>query len=91
MRDRRRVLDEIEALIEPKDSWVKAAFYSDPKVSRIMDELYKRWEEKGRRGYPVDYATDDELRELYRAAKHYSKMPVWRAKALVEKRMEESG
>ncbi|MEN3000070.1 MAG: hypothetical protein ABDH61_05810 [Acidilobaceae archaeon] len=52
---------------------MKAAFYSDPEVSRILEELTRRWEKEGR-GIPLDYATEEELEELYRRAMRYAFM-----------------
>jgi len=54
------------------DSGPKIAFYSDPKVSDLINELYKRWERSGCRGIPLDYADDEELEFLYRKALKYS-------------------
>ena len=58
---------------ENKSPWVKAAFYSDPDVSRLLEELTKRWEREGR-GMPLDYATEEELEELYNKAMKYAFM-----------------
>jgi len=44
------------------------AFYSDREVVTIMDEVYSRWEESGRIGEPLDYATDEELEVLAKKA-----------------------
>ncbi len=44
------------------------AFYSDREVVAIMDGVYARWEESGRIGEPLDYATDEELEILARKA-----------------------
>lgn len=50
----------------------KIAFYSDPKVSSLINELYKRWENRGRSGLPIDYATAEEIDFLYSMAIKYS-------------------
>lgn len=50
------------------DPWRKMAFYSDREVVAIMDEVYARWEESGRIGEPLDYATDEELEVLAKKA-----------------------
>ncbi|MCX8195779.1 MAG: hypothetical protein N3F67_01675 [Acidilobaceae archaeon] len=63
----------LKAIEDNRSPWVKAAFYSDPDVSRILEELTKRWEREGR-GIPLDYATEEELEELYRKAASYAFM-----------------
>jgi len=60
---------EILRLIdESGDYWKKAAFYSDPEVGAILDELYQRWEANDRQGMPLDYASEEEVCFLYRKA-----------------------
>lgn len=63
---KRRIKDLIDG---SRDPWRKAVFYSNPVVSDILTKLYERWEENGRKGIPLDYATMDELETLYRFAK----------------------
>ncbi len=79
---------EIEFFLSTANEWVQAAFYGDPTVGRITETLYKRWEEAGRAGEPLDYATDEELRELHRLAQRYSRMTVYEAMRLVLERQE---
>lgn len=69
------IKEEIVRLIdENPDQWIKAAFYSDEKVKHIMTSLYERWEKNDSRMLPIDYATLDELRQLYSLAKKYSRL-----------------
>lgn len=63
-------------------NWVKAAYYSDPRVVPILDLVYKRWEEAGRKGRPIDYATRDELDTLWNTAKKYFGMSEDTARAI---------
>ncbi|MCE4604566.1 MAG: hypothetical protein F7B20_06345 [Aeropyrum sp.] len=73
--DREEARDRILRLIEDSDNpWLKAAFYGDPKVSQVLDRLFEEWEKSGRKGIPIDYATDDELVVLERAAVKYASM-----------------
>ena len=70
--ERERLRREIEINIEENvNNWVKVAFYSDPDVASITDKLYRRWEESGREGSPLDYATLDELRVLAAKSRVY--------------------
>ncbi len=62
----------IKLIDESKDNNRKIAFYGDERVTVIMDKLYKRWEEAGRRNKPIDYATYEELKTLARLAEYYS-------------------
>ena len=64
----------IELIDAHTNNWVKAAFYSDPQVSKIMARLVKEWEDNGERGRPIDYATSDDLVILLRAARKYYNM-----------------
>lgn len=59
---------------DQEDNWLKAAFYGDESVRRILDRLYEEWEKAGRRGIPLDYATLEELVELERIARRYAAM-----------------
>ncbi|MEB3780431.1 MAG: hypothetical protein GSR85_09445 [Desulfurococcales archaeon] len=75
---------EIIALIDDNYSnWRKAAFYSDPVVVNLMDKLQVKWESNERRGYPIDYATPEELELLHRIAKRYAYMSEDEARSLV--------
>jgi len=49
----------------------KLAFYSDPVVASIVKELYSKWEDEGRKGLPLDYASEEEVKVLYRKALRY--------------------
>ncbi len=71
--------DEVKRLIlqlvdDQDDEWLKAAFYSDEAVKPILERLYSAWEEAGRQGIPLDYATDDELETLLSVARRYAAM-----------------
>ncbi len=68
----RRVI--MELIEEHNDPWVKAAFYGDPKVAKIVEELYKRWEKAGFKGVALDYATLEELKLLASKAQRYGRM-----------------
>ncbi len=71
-----------EKLLELLDSmhpWCRSAFYADRDVARLVSALYSRWEEAGRSGEPVDYASLDELRMLLERADRYSRLPPWQA------------
>ena len=81
---REHVKREIIRLIdENRSPWVKAAFYSDPEVSSILDRLVSEWESNDRRGIPLDYAKDEELEALLRLAKKYSSLSDEEARAYV--------
>ncbi len=56
---------------ENRNVWAKQAFYSDPEVASILDNIYERWEKEGRKGIPIDYATYDELLILAGKAERY--------------------
>ncbi len=64
-----KIREIVELIDECDDYWRKAAFYSDPDVSALLDTLYERWESSSMRGVPLDYATDDEVDFLYHKAK----------------------
>ena len=83
-----KTIADIEAMLEAATPWHKSAFYSDPLVTRILEELYRRWEKANRQGEPIHYVTKEELDILYRKAKQYTRMPTWQAKRLVEERLE---
>jgi len=68
------MIREIMALIDENiDGWRKAAFYADEEVSQLLEELYARWENSGKLGRPLDYATDEEIAFLYKKALMASK------------------
>jgi len=83
-----KMVMDIEAMLETATPWHKSAFYSDPLVTRILEELYQRWEKANRQGEPIHYVTREELDILYQKAKQYTRMPTWQAKRLVEERLE---
>ncbi|MEM0356074.1 MAG: hypothetical protein QXT88_02995 [Desulfurococcaceae archaeon] len=58
----------IELVDKSWEPWRKAAFYSNPLVIEIMDKLYKEWEKEGRKGIPLDYASQEELEKLLQIA-----------------------
>ncbi|ABM81080.1 hypothetical protein [Hyperthermus butylicus] len=70
-----RILD----IVENAPQMNKAAFYSDPYVEKLLEELQRRWEESGYQGEPIDHASDEELERLYRLALEYANMPEWKA------------
>ncbi len=70
---RRALLARLEALDEIR----VAAFYSDVVVSEVLGALYERWEKAGRRGEPIDYATEDELVKLLSRLEEVESKPVW--------------
>lgn len=81
--DAERIRKEIIELIDKHwNNWVKAAFYSDPEVAKIMDRLVREWSSRGEEGAPIDYATEDELLVLLRAARKYYSMDPRRAMAV---------
>lgn len=53
---------------ETDDVWRKIAFYSDQRVQEILDSLYVRWSKASYEKSPLDYASDEELKELYNKA-----------------------
>ncbi|MEM0014745.1 MAG: hypothetical protein QXS42_06395 [Zestosphaera sp.] len=68
---RDRVVRELTWMIDESDDvWRKVAFYSDPRVQEILDILYVRWCGAGYEKTPLDYASDEELKELYDKAIH---------------------
>ncbi len=74
--------DIIKLIDENRSPWVKAAFYSDPEVSSILDRLLNMWESNDRRGIPLDYADEDELKILHRLARRYASLSDDEARAL---------
>lgn len=88
-RDRiNKMKSEIIRLIDMHtDNWVKAAFFSDEAVSKIMEELYDRWSKGGERGMPIDYAVESELEILHEKALEYASMTTEKAMMIVLNRM----
>ncbi len=89
MVDKRSVIEFIDARIERGHQWIRAAFYSDPEVERIVEALYIRWRENEHRGEPIDYANDEELELLYNLAKRYASMTPYEAYVVYMRRLEE--
>lgn len=88
-RERKRLILEIERWIEYSPNiYAKAAFYGDDEVVEIVERLYKRWQDNGCRGVPLDYATIEELRILAAKAQQYRNATL--AQALKRSRYEES-
>ena len=86
--DQEAVKREIIRLIDDHwDPWVKAAYYSDPIVSRIMDRLLEAWSGGGETGRPIDYATEDELLELLSKARVYSRLDTRTAMSVAMRNM----
>ncbi len=72
MDERKQLIDEIERWVEYNPNpYARIAFYSDRDVERVLMDLYRRWEEAGCKGAPVDYASLDELRFLAFKARQY--------------------
>jgi len=88
-RERKRLILEIERWIEYSPNiYAKAAFYGDDVVVEIVERLYRRWQENGGRGMPLDYATLEELRVLAAKAQQYRNATL--AQALKKSKYEES-
>lgn len=88
MSERDRLIQELISLIEDNDvAWRKAAFYSDPRVEPIYERLIKAWLDSGEKGIPLDYASEDELRELVLVARKYAFMSEDKARSLAMARM----
>ncbi len=65
----------IENIEENRNNWVKALFYADKDVKRIMDRLVEEWGRNNMRGEPLDYATLEELEILAEKAERYRDAP----------------
>ncbi len=89
LNSREKFVREIVELIEDnRESWIKAAFYSDPKVEHILEELYKRWERNSMQGLPLDYASQDEIEILRDKARHYASLsPAEAQRIALQRRM----
>jgi hypothetical protein len=74
--------DIIRLIDENRSPWVKAAFYSNQEVSSILDRLVNIWESNDRRGIPLDYANEEELKTLHRHARRYASLSDDEARAL---------
>ncbi|MEM1664604.1 MAG: hypothetical protein QXQ31_07705 [Zestosphaera sp.] len=71
MVKRDKMIKELTCMIdETDDVWRKIAFYSDQRVQEILDALYVRWSDASYKNTPLDYASDEELKELYDKAIH---------------------
>lgn len=81
---RREVLEIVDNMPQAN----KAAFYSDPYVEQLVRELHERWARHGYSGEPIDYASEEEARELHRLAKRYASMPSWEAYRVFIERVE---
>lgn len=83
-----KVREVVELIDECDDYWRKAAFYSDPDVSALLDSLYERWESNNMQGVPLDYATDEEVDFLYHKAKSLTREDARRSeRAFIKKSM----
>jgi len=79
---------ELISLIDQnKDTWVKAAFFSDETVEKLMEVIYSRWEASEQLGMPIDYASEEELEILLDLAKRYARMSSSEARSLVLRRI----
>ncbi|MCC6033646.1 MAG: hypothetical protein LM561_06190 [Desulfurococcaceae archaeon] len=68
---RDKMIRELTYMIDESDDvWRKIAFYSDQRVQEILDSLYVRWGNANYEKTPLDYASDEELKELYEKAIH---------------------
>jgi len=74
--------DIIRLIDENRSPWVKAAFYSNLEVSSILDKLINIWESNDRKGIPLDYASEEELKTLHRHARRYASLSDEEARAL---------
>jgi len=75
--DRRKSLINviIANIEENRNDCVKALFYSDKDVSKIMERLLSEWTRNNMRGEPLEYATIEELEILAEKAEHYRDTP----------------
>jgi len=90
-RDSKDARERLLEIVENMPQMNKAAFYSDPLVEPLVEELHGRWARNSYRGEPVDYATDEEAEKLLELAKHYASMPSWRAYRIFIERTEGRG
>lgn len=88
----REMVNELISLIDlNKETWIKAAFFSDETVEKIMEILYSRWEANNEVGIPLDYASGEELKILLDIARRYVKMSPDEARSLVIRRIYQEG
>ena len=73
-------------LVEEAPQLNKAAFYSDPVVMALVENLHERWQRAGYEGEPIDYATSEELERLYELAEYYISLPPWKAYRILRER-----
>ncbi|MEM4481655.1 MAG: hypothetical protein QXK88_00725 [Desulfurococcaceae archaeon] len=64
----------IKLIDESREAVYKEAFYSHPSVRGIVESINKRWEAAGYTGKPIDYATVDEVKALYKIAKKIAQL-----------------
>ncbi len=79
---------QITEIVDNMDQIRKAAFYSDPKIEPLVEDLHERWKENDYKGEPLHYAKPKELELLLDLAKHYATIPLWQAYKIF---MERSG
>ncbi len=65
----------IEMVDDSREDGRKIAFYSNPTVQEILNSLYDRWEKHERKGIPLDYATEEEVKILYTIAVKATSVP----------------
>ncbi|MGC8556580.1 MAG: hypothetical protein ACP5ML_00900 [Fervidicoccus sp.] len=87
-QNERMKLEIISMIDENPSNWIKSAYFSDSEVSKIMEILYKLWEENNEKGFPIDYASNEQLKALYSKAKRYSSMKEEEAMKTVLERVE---
>jgi len=77
---RDKMIKELLYIIEESDDvWRKVAFYSDPQVQKILDDLYVRWGNSNYVGQPLELASDEELKILHYKATHLKQEDIDRA------------
>jgi len=76
--ERRNMLikEIIEMIDENEDVEVKLSFYSDAFVNKCLNKAYSLWENADRKGIPLEYLDDDELKELHMRATYYYEHPI---------------
>ena len=84
-----RIIEEL--IDDSKVSWVKSAFYSDPEVADIVSTILERWEREGKKGKPIDYASEEELEILANYARNYAFLVEEEARALMYTRLTGMG
>jgi|GEM_PF-957696 hypothetical protein len=77
-KKRKKYIEKIIELIDDNENQnVKILFYSDEYVINVMDKLYQRWNNNNQNGIPLEYATDEELLNLYKRAAYYQSKPIY--------------